>query len=284
MRILVTGAAGMLGRDVVDALAGEPVTALGRLDLDIADEAAVRAAVKGHDVVINCAAWTDVDGAESHEDEAMRVNGLGPGLVARACAEHGARLVHVSTDYVFDGIATTPYAEDAPLAPRSAYGRSKAAGELAVREVLPSASYIVRTAWLYGAHGANFVRTMAALEANRETLDVVDDQVGAPTWSAEVAAAIWRLLGADAPPGVYHATAAGHTTWFGLARAVFEEIGADPERVRPTTTDKFPRPAVRPAYSVLGHSAWTRAGLEPLGPWREMLKAAVPSVLGRRAA
>lgn len=283
MHILVTGAGGMLGRDLVDVLraAGSEVTAVTRGELDVTDASAVGAAIPGHDVVVNAAAWTDVDGAEENEAEATRINGLGPQLLAASCAAVGARLVHVSTDYVFDGTATAPYPEDAPLAPRSAYGRSKAAGEVAVRQLLPASSYVVRTAWLYGEHGTNFVRTMANLESTRDVVDVVDDQVGSPTWSREVARGVSRLLGAGAPAGTYHATAAGQTSWFGLARAVFEELGADPERVRPTTTDKFPRPAPRPAYSVLGHAAWERAGVEPLGDWRTTLRAALPCVVGR---
>jgi dTDP-4-dehydrorhamnose reductase len=283
MRWLVTGAGGMLGRDLVAALSadGAEVTAATRRELDITDPAAIVAALPGHDVVVNAAAWTDVDGAESNEAEATRVNALGPQLLAAACAAQGSRLVQVSTDYVFDGSATSPYAEDAPLAPVSAYGRSKAAGEHAVRRLLPDASYVVRTAWLYGEHGGNFVRTMATLEASRETLDVVDDQVGAPTWTRAVAEAVARLVAADAPAGTYHATAQGQTSWFGLARAVFAEIGADPERVRSTTTDRFPRPAPRPAYSVLGHDAWDALGLTPPGDWRAMLHEAVPAVTGR---
>jgi dTDP-4-dehydrorhamnose reductase len=282
MRILVTGAGGMLGRDLVDVLLGLEVTAVTRTQLDISDAAAVVDAVPGHDVVINAAAWTDVDGAEEHEAEATRVNGLGPQLLAAACAAEGARLVQVSTDYVFDGDASEPYAEDAPLTPRSAYGRSKAAGERAVRSLLPNASYVMRTAWLYGEHGPNFVRTMVNLEASRDVLDVVDDQVGAPTWSLEVARAVRRLVECNVPAGVYHATASGQTSWFGLARAVFEELGADPERVRPTTTDKFPRPAPRPVYSVLGRAAWQRVGMSPLEDWRPMLAAAAGAVIGAR--
>jgi dTDP-4-dehydrorhamnose reductase len=283
VRWLVTGASGMLGRDLVDVLgaAGEEVTAVTRSDLDVTDATAVAAAVPGHEVVVNAAAWTDVDGAEEHETEATRVNGLAPQLLAAACAAEGARLVQVSTDYVFDGAADRPYAEDAPLAPRSAYGRSKAAGEAAVRALLPGSAYLVRTAWLYGEHGGNFVRTMASLEATKDTVDVVEDQVGQPTWSRELARGVHRLVAADAPPGTYHATAAGQTSWYGLARAVFEELGADPERVRPTTTDRYPRPAPRPAYSVLSHESWTRAGIPPLGDWRAMLHDAVPTVTGR---
>jgi dTDP-4-dehydrorhamnose reductase len=283
VRWLVTGASGMLGRDLVDVLgaAGEEVTAVTRSDLDVTDATAVAAAVPGHEVVVNAAAWTDVDGAEEHETEATRINGLAPQLLAAACAAEGARLVQVSTDYVFDGAADRPYAEDAPLAPRSAYGRSKAAGEAAVRALLPGSAYLVRTAWLYGEHGGNFVRTMARLESERDTVDVVDDQVGQPTWSRELARGVHRLVAADAPPGTYHATAAGQTSWYGLARAVFEELGADPGRVRPTTTDRYPRPAPRPAYSVLSHESWTRAGVPPLGDWRAMLHDAVPTVTGR---
>lgn len=282
MRILVTGAGGMLGRDLVDVLApASDVTPCTRADLDVTHPGAVAAAVAGHDVVVNAAAWTDVDGAEDREEAATRVNGVGPRLLAQACVTAGARLIHVSTDYVFDGTESTPYAEEAPLTPASAYGRSKAAGEEAVRTLMPRSSYVVRTAWLYGEHGRNFVKTMVALEETRDTVEVVDDQVGAPTWSREVALSIRRLVQAAAIPGTYHATAQGQTSWFGLARAVFEELGADPERVRPTTTDRFPRPAPRPAYSVLGHGAWRRAGLEPPGEWRAMLHAAFPVLAGR---
>jgi dTDP-4-dehydrorhamnose reductase len=272
----------MLGTDVLGILSGrttDQVTAATRHDLDVTDPAAVEQAVHGHDVVVNCAAWTDVDGAEADEAAATRVNGDGPRVLADACAAAGAWLVHVSTDYVFDGAATTPYPEDAPLAPRSGYGRSKAAGEDAVRSLLPETSYVVRTAWLYGAHGGNFVRTMATLERQRDTLDVVDDQHGQPTWSADVADRLVALVERGAPAGTYHATASGQTTWCGLARAVFAELGADPERVHATTTDRFPRPAPRPAYSVLGHDAWRRAGLAAIGDWRERLHVALPSVL-----
>jgi len=278
MRWLVTGAAGMLGSDLVSSLAADSrlVTPVSRGELDVTDEAAVVAAVEGHDVVVNCAAWTDVDGAEAHEEAATRVNGLAPELLARACASSGARLVHLSTDYVFDGTAQSPYAEGAPLSPRSAYGRSKAAGERAVSRVLPEATYIVRTAWLYGERGKNFVRTMVSLEASRETVAVVADQVGSPTWSNEVAAAVLRLVDADAPAGIYHATSSGQATWFELARALFEELGADPARVVPTTTQEIARPAHRPAYAVLGHDGWRHVGLPPMRHWREMLTEAMP--------
>ena len=276
MRWLVTGAGGMLGADLVGALGGRDVTALTRPDLDVTDPRACMAAVSGHDVVVNAAAWTAVDDAETHEPAAFAVNAVGAGALARACAAAGARMLQVSTDYVFDGDATAPYDEDAPTGPRSAYGRTKLAGEWAVRAALPDRSWVVRTAWLYGAHGPNFVATMRRLEGERDTVTVVDDQVGQPTWTADLAEQIVALVDADAPAGTYHGTSSGSTTWFGLARAVFELAGADPARVLPTTTTEFPRPAPRPAWSVLGHRAWAAAGLAPMRPWDQALKAAWP--------
>lgn len=280
MAWLVTGAGGMLGRDVVAAArsAGHDVTAATRGDLDIGDPEACLAAVPGHAVVVNAAAWTAVDDAETHEPEAFAVNATGAANLALACERVGARLVQVSTDYVFAGDATSPYAEEAPLAPRSAYGRTKAAGEWAVRAMCPD-SLVVRTAWLYGEHGGSFVATMARLAKERDTVQVVDDQRGQPTWTVDVADAIVRLVDAGAPAGQYHATSSGSTTWFGLARAIFGGLGLDPGRVRPTTTDAFPRPAPRPAYSVLGHSAWHREGLAPVRDWQDALALALPRVV-----
>lgn len=267
---LVTGAGGMLGRDLLAVLAAADakVTALTRADLDVTDADAVREAVAGHDVVLNAAAWTDVDGAETREAEATAVNGDGVAHLASACTASGARLVHVSTDYVFPGNATSPYPEDAPTDPINAYGRSKLVGE---RAVLGGGGYVVRTAWLYGAHGPNFVSTMLRLAGEREHLDVVDDQRGQPTWSYALAERLVALALADAPPGVYHGTASGETTWYGLARAVFALRGLDPDRIRPTTSDRYPRPAPRPAYSVLGHARWSLAGLPPMTDWKTML-------------
>jgi len=282
-RWLVTGAGGMLGRDVLAALEGADVTALGRADLDITDPVAVQAAVAASDVVVNCAAWTAVDDAETQEGAAFAVNAVGPQLLARACAATGARLVQISTDYVFAGDATTPYPVDAPAAPRSAYGRTKVAGEWAVRAELPHGHWILRTAWLYGAHGPSFVRTMARLEAERESVDVVDDQQGQPTWTRDLAERIVALVEADAPAGTYHACASGQTSWHGLAAEVFTRLGADPARVRPTTSAAFVRPAPRPAFSVLDLTAWDKAGLAPMRDWREALREAVATgdVTGR---
>ncbi|MDQ0574679.1 dTDP-4-dehydrorhamnose reductase [Agromyces albus] len=275
MRYLITGASGMLGRDLQSTLEGREVTALGRADLDVTDAAAVLAAVRGHDVVINCAAYTKVDDAETHEADAYAVNATGAGNLAEAAAAVGAKIVQVSTDYVFDGHATVPYAEVTPRAPISAYGRTKAAGEELVLERNPDGAYVVRTAWLYGAHGPNFAKTMLAIAASRDTWSVVDDQLGQPTWTADLAAHIVALLDADAPAGIYHGTNSGAATWFEFARAVLEESGLDPERITPTDSSAFVRPAPRPSYSVLGHEAWAAAGLSEMRPWREALADAV---------
>ena len=280
---LVTGAAGMLGVDLVDALRnrGESVTACDHAGFDITDADAVASMVAGHDVVVNLAAWTGVDDAEQHEAEATVVNGTGPTYLAEAAGRVGARMIQLSTDYVLSGNATAPYPEDTPTDPVNAYGRSKRVGEVAVRKILPESGFVVRTAWLYGAHGPNFVTTMARLAQERPTLDVVDDQHGQPTWTVDVANTLIALIESEAPAGVYHATSTGQTTWCGLARAVFEELGLDPLRVHSTDSASFARPAQRPAYSVLGHSALERAGIEPIRHWRHALREAAPTVLAQ---
>ena len=293
-RLLVAGAGGQLGADLLRVLAGGPheVVGLTRAELDGADPAAVEKAVVDvrPDVVLNAAAYTAVDAAEADEAAAAAVNADGPANLARVCALHGeragragggTRLVHVSTDYVFAGDASAPYEVDAPTGPRSAYGRTKLAGERAVRELLPERSWVVRTAWVYGETGGNFVKTMVRLAGERDTVDVVDDQPGSPPWSRDLAAGLVALATSaegTVPPGTYHCTNAGSTTWCGLARAVFAELGADPARVRPTSTAAVPRPAPRPAYSVLSDASWRAAGLPPARPWQDALHAAFTEV------
>jgi dTDP-4-dehydrorhamnose reductase len=274
MRYVILGANGMLGHDLIRALENRDVAALGRDRADLTDPAALRAAIAGADVVINAAAYTRVDDAETDEAAATAINGTGAGDAARAASEAGARFVQISTDYVFDGSATTPYLETTPRRPISAYGRSKAEGERLVAEAHP-APHIVRTSWLYGENGPNFPRTMLTLAAGRETVDVVADQIGQPTWTHDLARGIVELLDAEAPAGTYHATNSGAATWFDFARATFELFGLDPDRVHPTDSATFVRPAPRPAYSVLGHAAWLAAGLSELRPWREALADAV---------
>ncbi|WP_049559512.1 dTDP-4-dehydrorhamnose reductase [Nonomuraea sp. SBT364] len=277
MRWLITGGGGMLAADVLDRIGvtGEPVLALGRSELDLRDPRAVRDFVSAYRprVVVNCAAWTAVDEAETREAEALAVNGHAVRTLAEVCERTGARLLHLSTDYVFDGAGALPYREDAPTAPLNAYGRTKLAGE---RAALEHGHYVVRTAWLYGAAGRNFVRTMIELAGSRPFVDVVADQRGQPTWSADLADFLVRLAQSDLPPGIYHGTSSGDTTWHGLATEIFTLLGADPGRVRPVPATAFPRPAARPAYSVL---AGTRC--EPMRHWREALHAAWPVLAGK---
>lgn len=276
-RIAVVGAGGMLGTDLMHALSGRDATALTRNELDITDRAAALEVLSDFDVIINTSAYTRVDDAESDEENAHLVNAVGPHNLALAAAKHGSRLVQLSTDYVFDGTATEPYSEDAPRHPVSAYGRTKAAGELLALEHNPGRTAIVRTAWLYGQHGSSFPRTMLRLAADRDTLEVVNDQKGQPTWTGDLAAQLVALVGAGTPAGIFHGTNGGQATWFDLAQAVFVCAGLDPDRVKPTDSSAFQRPAPRPSFSVLSHRAWLDAGIEPMRDWKQALQAAFDS-------
>jgi len=281
VRWLVTGAAGMLGSDVVDVLTarGETVTTTDRRSLDVTDADAVERAVSGHDVIVNCAAWTAVDDAEAREPEAFATNALAAGYVARAARIHGATLVHVSTDYVVDGTAGHPIPEDAVPRPLSAYGRTKLAGEWAVRAEAPGRHLILRTAWLYGAGGPCFPKTILRVARERGALSVVDDQVGQPTWTHDVATQAVQAVLDGVPSGTYHATSAGQASWYEFARAVVEAGGLDPDIVSPSTSGTLDRAARRPAWSVLDHAASTSAGLAPIADWRERWQQASAAVL-----
>lgn len=276
-RYLITGASGMLGHDLVAQLGDRDVSALSRADLDVTDPSAVRDAVAGFDVILNASAYTKVDDAETNEDVAYAVNATGALNLARAAAEHGATLVQYSTDYVFDGAARSPYAESTQRNPNTAYGRTKAEGERLALEANPDGTYVVRTAYLYGQHGPNFAATMLRLAQDHDEVSVVTDQVGQPTWTADLAAQTIALLDSNAPAGIYHGTNSGEASWFDFARAVFVNAGLDPERVKPTDSSQFVRPAPRPAYSVLGHDGWAQAGLAPMRSWTEALDAAFES-------
>ncbi len=276
-RIVVTGAGGQLGR-AVSAQAPDAV-ALTRAELDITDAGAVRAVLEPGDVVLNCAAYTAVDAAESDEQAAFARNETGPGVLAAACTAVGATLIHVSTDYVFDGAATSPYEPGDPTGPTTVYGRSKLAGERAVLREAPEA-HIVRTAWVYTGDQRDFVATMRRLEGERETVRVVEDQIGSPTFAPDLAAGLLELArrGRDGVPQILHATNAGRASWFELARAVFAGVGADPARVLPCTSAEYPSSTPRPAYSVLSNSSWAAAGLTPLRDWRFALDDALARV------
>lgn len=273
----------MLGQDLVAALegAGHEVRGVDRQEFDVTDPSAVSEAVAGlrPDVVVNCAAWTAVDAAEEQEAAAFQVSAVGAANIGRAARTVGARLVQVSTDYVFDGHATSPYVAGAPLLPASAYGRTKAAGEWAARAECPD-TLVVRTAWLYGARGNCFPKTIAAVAAKNGHVDVVDDQHGQPTWTVDVSRIIIDLIERSAPAGAYHATSSGECSWYEFARAVVAADGQDPEKVGATTSADFVRPAPRPAYSVLDHASVRAAGVDPIGDWRERWAGAAGTVLG----
>jgi dTDP-4-dehydrorhamnose reductase len=268
MRTLITGAAGMLGLDVAHAAEkdGDRTLALGRAELDITDTAALtaRIAAERPELVINCAAWTDVDGAELNEPAALEINASAAGNLAAAAAAAGAWIVHVSSDYVFDGEARRPYVESDPTAPINAYGRTKLAGERAVAAAAPDSHTIVRSSWLFGTGGHCFPRTILRLARERTQLRVVQDQVGSPTFTGHLAVALLEL-GRRQVPGIVHVAGAGRCSWFGFAREIVRRAGEACEVV-PCATEQFPRPAPRPGFSVL---ASERGALAPRLPdWR----------------
>ncbi len=282
-RLLVTGAGGMTGIEVSEraTLAGWNVAAMSHADFDITDGVAVEAALREAqpDVVINCAAYTAVDHAESEPELAAAVNTEGGRNVARAAAAIGAPIIHISTDYVFGGDGREPYLPDAPTGPVGVYGRTKLDGEIAIREEAPYHA-IVRTSWVFSHRGSNFVKTMLRLSAERDELRVVNDQVGRPTSSADLAEALLvtadALLENEARSGTYHFANAGETSWFGFAQAIFEEggaaHGARSPRLVPVSTEEFPTPARRPAYSVLDTSSFTATFDVVPRPWRDALR------------
>jgi dTDP-4-dehydrorhamnose reductase len=284
--MVVTGAAGQVGAflAVEAAHQGYDVAALTRKDLDITDPAAVQHHVDGADVVVNCAAFTNVDAAEADPDAAHAINAVGPGHLARACARAGARLIHISTDYVFSGDfaggPARPYDISAAVGPLSVYGRGKLDGELAVHAELPEAQ-VVRTSWVYiGGAGTDFVAVMRRLAAGDRTIDVVSDQTGSPTYAKDLVAALLEVAAGGVRSPILHAANAGTASRFDQARAVFAAVGADPERVRPVDTAAFPRPAHRPVFSALSTDGSVRAGLTALRPWREALHAALAVPVG----
>ena len=280
-RIVISGAGGMVGRVLADRARsqGRDVLALPSSQWDITDAAAAERFVTAGDVVVNCAAYTKVDAAETDEVRATAVNVAGPENVAQACARAGAEMIHISTDYVFSGVfddgRPRPYEIDDETGPCSVYGRTKLAGELAVLAAMPDA-HIVRTAWVYeGGDGTDFVATMRRLAAGDGPVDVVADQIGSPTYVGDLVDALLEVADGTIREPVLHAANEGECSRFDQAQAVFAAVGADPARVRPVGSDRHPRPAPRPPYSALSGRQSASAGLTPLRPWREALASAL---------
>jgi dTDP-4-dehydrorhamnose reductase len=277
--MVITGAGGQLGRFMTQEAGrrGLDVLALTSAQCDITDPSAVEGLAAPGDVVVNCAAYTAVDAAETEPERAHAVNAVGPGNIARGCAAVGARMIHVSTDYVFSGAfdgAPRPYDTDDATGPLGVYAKTKLAGEQAVHAVLPDA-HVVRTAWVYTGTGSDFVGVMRRQADGDGPVNVVVDQVGSPTYVADLGAALFQIAERDTAPPLLHIANEGAASRFEQARAVFEGVGADPERLFPVTTEDMPRPAARPPYSALSGRSATAAGLGPLRPWRDALVAAL---------
>jgi dTDP-4-dehydrorhamnose reductase len=284
MKWLITGASGQLGSALQEELTQRGIDFVGAnsSELDITKPLITNQLVGliKPSVIINTAAWTDVDGAESNESDAYAVNSLGPQNLAIAANKTGARLVQISTDYVFSGNASSPWSENAPHTPQSIYGSTKSEGEKLVSTTLPTNSYVVRTAWLYSPNGKNFAKTMVNLALNEEgTVRAVNDQIGQPTVAGDLAKQIVELVLSEAPSGTYHGTNSGQATWFEFAQAIFSIAGADISRVIPVSTKEFPRPAQRPAYSVLSHDAWADTSVPVMRNWKIALEEAMPAIV-----
>ena len=284
MNWLVTGGSGQLGIAVSEELdsRGMTFTAVGSKDLDITNTNLVRDFVAQNSplVIVNCAAWTDVDGAEADEESAFKVNSRGAENLAIAASSNGSRFIHISTDYVFSGESQKPFDTSDPIDPQSAYGRTKADGERRVLGGYPENSSIVRTAWLYSPWGKNFAKTMVRLALNsNDDVPVVNDQIGQPTSASDLAKQIVTLGDSSAPAGIYHGTNGGQASWFEFAQEIFKLVGANGERVIPTSSSQYPRPAKRPTYSVLDQSAWANTSVNPLRNWRIALKDAMPAII-----
>ena len=284
MTWLITGGSGQLGIAVSQELGkrGLLFSAWSSKELNITQGPIVGDFVSelSPKVIINCAAWTDVDGAETNELDASRVNGDGAENLALAAKNCGAKLIHVSTDYVFSGESKTPWQVDDRINPQSAYGRTKADGEARVIRAYLEKISVVRTAWLYSPWGKNFAKTMTRLAIHGDgEVRVVNDQMGQPTSATDLAKQLVELGLSNSPAGIYHGTNSGQGTWFEFAQEIFKLVGADSNRVVPVSSSEYPRPAKRPSYSVLSHDAWTKTTIQPMRDWRIALEEAMPAII-----
>jgi dTDP-4-dehydrorhamnose reductase len=279
---LILGGEGQLGLSLqlILSQANIPFRAVGRDALDISNRNECIQVINElkPSVVVNCAAWTAVDLAEDHEEEAFDINCNGSRNVAIACRESIATLVHISTDYVFSGVSDTPYETDSPIAPTSAYGRSKLCGEQAVQQELPQRSYIFRTAWLYSQFRGNFVKTMVRKALTNSPVRVVSDQLGQPTVATDLAQHIVHVVESNAPFGIFHGTNSGQASWFELTKEIYSFLKVDTSLVTPVPTSEYPTRAVRPQYSVLSHNHTTDLGLQEMNDWKTALTTALPAI------
>jgi len=281
---LITGGSGQLGTAISKELEmnGVSFTSCGAEDLDITQkEKVIRAVVDLRPkVIVNCAAWTDVDAAENNEEAAAAINSFGPQYLATAAKLCDSKFIQVSTDYVFSGKGRLPWTSQSPCEPMTAYGRTKAEGEKRVLNVYPENSFIVRTAWLYSPWRRNFVKTMINLALNEVCeVNVVNDQIGQPTSAINLAAQMIKLNEFELPPGIYHGTNSGSTTWFEFAKIIFEKVQADPARVIPVESGNYPRVAARPKYSVMDHEGWIGSKVQGMQNWRLALDESFPRIL-----
>jgi dTDP-4-dehydrorhamnose reductase len=284
MTWLVAGGSGQLGIALSEELGRRGILskAWGRQKLDITKAPNVRdlIAALSPSVIINCAAWTDVDGAESHEEMAFLVNSQGVENIAIAAKACGAKFIQISTDYVFSGDGKTPWETGDPINPQTAYGRTKAEGEKRLLTAYSENSSIVRTAWLYSPWGENFAKTITRLAVNGDKeVRVVNDQIGQPTCVTDFAKQLIDLGRSDSPAGIYHGTNSGQGSWFDFARVIFELASADVNRVIPISSSEYPRPAKRPSYSVLSHDVWAKTSIQPMRDWRIALEEAMPAII-----
>ena len=279
--IQLLGAGGMLGQALLAEFGDGRVHASTKDTVDLRELDQLHDFILPGSTVINAAAYTAVDAAEAHPEDAFAINAVGVKNIAEVARDKKARVIHISTDYVFAGDASVPYDIDDATNPRSVYGASKLAGEKHLREALPDNSVILRTAWLYGFPGSSFPHTILRAAETRDTLQVVTDQIGQPTWTRDVAKMVEMVVDAPTISGVFHATNAGQASWWEFARALFSKAGLDPDRVEATTSDAFVRPAPRPAWSVLSHAAWAAAGFVTPRPWGEALDEAWDAELHR---
>ncbi len=269
--LAILGADGMLGQSLVRHFRNFQIQAGGREDADVTSVDSLRRFIPKRAIVINASAYTNVDQAEDQEDLANAINADGAAKVAQVVGEKKGRLIHISTDYIFDGQASKPYVETSAGAPRSAYGRSKFQGEKAVQKALPRSGIILRTAWLYGFPGKSFPHSILRASRNQETINVVSDQWGQPTWTSDVSQMIESLIERNISCGVFHGTNSGKTSWSEFAKAIFGLAGLDPTRINEIAAKDLPRKAERPTYSVLSHGSWLANGLPAPRPWQDAL-------------